>query len=960
MKSRKLNFLLATSSALLLAPTAFAQNQNGTWNVTTTPGSWATPGNWVGSAIANGSGFTANFNSVDIPGDTTVNLDGARTIGNLVFGDTTIGTAGSWILANGTGGPLTLAGTTPTITVNALGTDKNAQITATLGGISGFTKAGAGVLILNNAGNTISGAIVLSAGVLQLNSASLSNATTVAINAGTLVVAAPGANAIGGTISFGGGTLQYNINPVTDYSGQFSTTANQQYKINVISVSGTPRVVTYASDLASPGGTLAKLSTGTLILAAANTFTGATTVASGGTLQLNNARALQNSALDTANIGGGTLVLNTGIITPTFGGLTGSTALASLFNSTTGNYGFVTNLTLNPGTGASPSYAAAIANGAPGGMTLTKTGAGTQILTVASSYTGGTAINGGILSIGNAAALGTTGTISFGGGTLQYNGITTDLSSRFSTAASQAYSVDTNSQTVTWAGALSSSGGSLTKTGAGTLTLAGGEANAFAGSVAVNGGTLAGTAGTSLKNVTGAITVASGATLNFDQNFTANNLTNALTLSGTGDGSFGALNLTRNAVVTGGITLAADTRITKGFNNATIQTGAITGSGRNLQLTTTSAGQPGLVITSAIQTGAGGVSVTGAANSGNYSVQLGGNNTFTGGLTINNGVVQLNSAGALNSTAGSENAVTFGASTTTGKLALNGRSYTISNLTSNATSGSPVVENGNAAAVTLTVGNSQNLSGTYAGVLQDGSGGGALSVTKAGTGALTLSGLNTYTGATQVNAGKLLIGTSGSLGASAVTIGGATATGTPTLGGGGTITGATVIAAASGGAAGTHAPGVAGVANGVGTQTFSNSLTYANGSIFEWDINANDTASGFDTAVVSGDLTGGASSIFRVVFGTTAKAGVLDTGNAFWNTANASQVWNMTTLFGKNFKSGAFGSVQTYDSVGFFDVSSKGSFGITGSTLTWTAVPEPTSALAGVLLTAGLLRRRRR
>jgi uncharacterized protein (TIGR03382 family) len=39
--------------------------------------------------------------------------------------------------------------------------------------------------------------------------------------------------------------------------------------------------------------------------------------------------------------------------------------------------------------------------------------------------------------------------------------------------------------------------------------------------------------------------------------------------------------------------------------------------------------------------------------------------------------------------------------------------------------------------------------------------------------------------------------------------------------------------------------------------------------------------------------------------------------------------------------------------------TTQGSFSITGSTLTWTAVPEPTSALAGLLITAGLRRRRR-
>jgi hypothetical protein len=41
------------------------------------------------------------------------------------------------------------------------------------------------------------------------------------------------------------------------------------------------------------------------------------------------------------------------------------------------------------------------------------------------------------------------------------------------------------------------------------------------------------------------------------------------------------------------------------------------------------------------------------------------------------------------------------------------------------------------------------------------------------------------------------------------------------------------------------------------------------------------------------------------------------------------------------------------------DVSSYGSFTFTGTTLTWNAVPEPTSALAGLLLAAGLLRRHR-
>ena len=953
MKPPKNRFIAISAAFVGFSVPAFADS--GTWNTTTSGALWTLNTNWLGSNIADGTGFTADFSQLDIAADTTVALNGTRTIGSLIFGDTTTATAGSWTL-NGGANALTLDGATPTITVNALGTGKVVQFNTGFTGSSGFTKNGVGTLILTSSGNTLSGPVTLAAGTLQLNSPSLPSASSVAINGGTLVVATTAANALGGTISFGGGGLQYNSAPGTDYSAQFSTAANQAYK--VIAIGGIS--ATFASNLASSGGSLRKDGGGNLTLAAANTFTGTTTIG-GGNLILSDALALQNSAIDATNsiTGSATVGLTlSGVTTPTFGGLTGTKALSTLFNSSTGGYGSVTNLTLNPGTGANYTYSGAIADGATG-MSLTKSGVGSQTLSGNNSYTGGTAINSGTLVLGSANAIGTSGTISFGGGTLKaFN--TTDYSSRFSTAASQAYNVDTNALNISWATAMTSSGGTLTKSGTGTLTLTSGLDNTLNGAIAVNGGRLSVTNGTALKNATGPITVASGASFRFSQNFGANNLTNALTLSGTGDGIYGALHLEGNAVATGGITLNADTTISHDWNNATIQTGAITGSGRNLQLTTTQAGQNGIIISSAIQTGAGRISVTGAANSGAYSVQLGGNNTFTGGLVINNGVVQLNSTGALNSTAGSENAVSFGASTTTGKLALNGRSYVISNLISNAAPGSPVVENGNAAAVTLTVGNSQNLSGIYAGVIQNGTGGGALSLTKSGSGTLTLSGTNTYAGTTLISGGTLTLDATGTInntsevslgtvGTFDVTAKGLSGYTVGTLKGSGNVTGALTVSTQLA------------IGNSLGTSNFSSDLTLGGGSTFVHELTSSAIPglNSADLGDIAGALTITAGSILDLV-----QLGSYTAGNKFTLFAYDGL---LTGTF-KDTSSNVLSDGATFTDAGgiwtidYNDTTPGANGGASASNtfVTITAVPEPNvAALLGGLGVFALLRRRR-
>ena len=285
----------------------------------------------------------------------------------------------------------------------------------------------------------------------------------------------------------------------------------------------------------------------------------------------------------------------------------------------------------------------------------------------------------------------TVGSLTFADATASTHAWTLTGSTLTLAASSGTPALTVTNQTATLASILSGTAG-FAKSGAGTLTLTGGASNALTGALTVNAGTLKITDGYSHAGLSGPITVASGATFQFSQNFIgANPLPNALTLSGTGytGAAFGALHLFGNVTASGPVTLAGDTTITHDFNNATISN-TISGAGKNLQLTTLTAGQPGLVISGSIQTGTGALAVTGAANttgSGSvttYSVKLSGANTFTGGVTIHNGTLLLAGTGALNATPGSENTVTFGAGTTTGNLTLGGNSVVVANLVNDA------------------------------------------------------------------------------------------------------------------------------------------------------------------------------------------------------------------------------------------------------------------------------------
>ncbi len=369
--------------------------------------------------------------------------------------------------------------------------------------------------------------------------------------------------------------------------------------------------------------------------------------------------------------------------------------------------------------------------------------------------------------------------------------------------------------------------------------------------------------------------------------------------------------------------------------------------------TVTGAGLPGVQTLTLSGTGTGGVTITGIIssagseqtallvnNTGGGVTTLSGSNTYTGGTTLNAGTVILQNANALGSPASS--ALAFGPSST-GLLELNGFNITLTDLTTNAVIGTPVIENGASGSGTNTLTVSTVNTDTYGGALVDSGSGAALALTKSGAGTLTLAGASTYTGKTTVSAGTL--GLTGTLGASNVS-NGATFTESNT----GSIAGSGVTFTNTAGA------GTLGGANTyTGNTTVSGGTLNLTGTLAGSNVSNSATFAESSTGVINGAGT---------TYTNTSGTGTLGGSNTYTGATTANGgLLNLTgTLAGSNVSNGATfaeSSTGVINGAGttYTNTSGTGTLGgsntYTGATTVNGGLLNLTGTLAGSSITNG-------
>lgn len=483
----------------------------------------------------------------------------------------------------------------------------------------------------------------------------------------------------------------------------------------------------------------------------------------------------------------------------------------------------------------------------------------------------------------------------------------------------------------------------LTKSGLGTLTLAPATANTFTGQVTVNAGNL----------LLGNVNALNGNDIVFGGSSEFHDIDNiSLVLQN------GTLSLNGNNATAGSLTSSIDSSGT-----AVVRTAG--GSAvSNATLTLNGAASTSFAGTIIDGTGGGTLGLT---KSGSGTQTLTGTNSFTGVTTLSGGKLSVATIGNGGVT-GNLGAATAAA----GNLVFDGGTLQYTGATAS-TDRNFTINTGKTAIVEVST---NNLTVSGASAATDGA------LTKTGVGTLTLTNTNSYSGTTTINGGTLKLDATGTIASSnQIIVGNTGSSGTVldvsaktsgfTIGSTQKLSGIGTVDANDAGTlrtvtiAGTHAVG-----NSPGSQTVDGNLAYASGSIFEWDLAANKDTDGLDNSIgatadngvagtdydsvtATGTLNIASDAVFKVILNAGA-----DFSNAFW-TANQSwsNIFNATGAVTSGWSNTA---VSVYNTSNVLqDVSTYGAFTITDSTLNWSAVPEPTSALAGFLITAGLLRRRR-
>jgi autotransporter-associated beta strand protein len=509
--------------------------------------------------------------------------------------------------------------------------------------------------VINPNGHTLT----LGSGGLNLDSASLSSAT---ISGGSGSVALlTGQNWANNNSSLSL-TINANVAPVAA-AGLTTLTFNG---------SGTGGVALNGSLGDASGAPLALVfnQAGVTQLNGSNTFTGGMTISSG-TVQLGNGGALNAANPSAVTFGSGSFVVgdlrlnNNSVAVSSLN--TDGTVVAIVEN------GGGSPVTLTVNSAGTSNFGGTLQNGGGGSLALTKAGSSTFFMTGANTYTGGTNVNAGVLNF----AFGSLplGGIAFGGGTLQWaSGNTQDISSGLAPiAAGQSAILDTNGNGVSFASALTGTGG-LTLVGTSSLTLL--ANNSYAGTTAVNGGTLQiGSGGNTGTPGGGNIVLSAGGTLAFDRSdsYTLNNNVSGagalyqigsgtLTLSGTNSG-LGPVVVTG----AGALNIAASTGVAAG----TVTVGANTGNSNVLNIL------PGSILSVAgafpsvnagAATGASGtINMTGGVLNTTSELWLSSASGGTGTMNMSGGVANIGSwlavgrggdGGTLNVTGGSLNIAT--------------------------------------------------------------------------------------------------------------------------------------------------------------------------------------------------------------------------------------------------------------------------------------------------------------